>query len=115
MNGFGDGSHALVNTSVKTKRSFFTTSRYTPRFGKSLPSGLRMTNRLDPPARTSVFTSDVDQGFGANHFLSSSGSVHARHTFSGAASITRVTIRSRPSVEVAALLISNCLLLKFCS
>src|SRR5687767_6290085 len=101
MKGLSDGSHALTNASVKTRRSFFTTSRYTPALGKSFPCGSRITTMLVPPGRTSICASDVDQGLGANHCLRISGSVHAWYTFSRGALIIRVRTNSRFEAAVA--------------
>jgi hypothetical protein len=54
MKGFCDGSLALVYASVNTRRSFLTTSRETPRFGNSFPSGPRITITVDPPGSTAL-------------------------------------------------------------
>src|SRR5882757_11126099 len=95
MNGFADGSHALIYASVKTSFSFLTTSKYTPRFGNSFPSGPRITIRFAPPGRTSSSTTGVVQGRGVNHFLRSSGSVQARKTFSRGALMIKEMASSR--------------------
>src|SRR5262245_13678599 len=46
-----------------------------------------MTIKVDPPGRTSVSTTGVVQGSGANHCLSKAGSVHALNTLSRGASM----------------------------
>src|SRR5277367_5262467 len=79
-----------------------------PRLGNSTPSGPRMTITLAPPGNTLSSAEGVVHGNGANHCLSSAGSVHARYTFSRGASMVRVRMRSRPSVVVViGVLLSN--------
>src|SRR5262245_49219019 len=78
-----------------------------------------MTIKIAPPGRTSVATTGVVQGRGANHCLSKAGSVHAWNTFSRGASMTRVRMRSRPSVVVVVLFVAMlspfvCSILGYC-
>src|SRR5262245_23502990 len=55
--------------------------------------------------RTSVSAAEVVHGNGANHCLSSEGLVQAANTFSGGASMTQLSTRSRPSVAVVVLVV----------
>src|SRR5438105_10976350 len=59
-----------------------------------------MVMTLEPPGRTSSSALGVVKGAGVNHCVMSAGSVQARKTFSGGASMMALRMRSRPSRRV---------------
>src|SRR5215510_4750815 len=74
--------------------SFSMSSRKQPTWGKSRPSGDRITVRKIPPGRRSISHCEVVQGAGAHHFLTCSGSVQACQISDRGASIVRSSNRS---------------------
>src|SRR5262245_16125597 len=90
LGGRYPGSSALVMTIF----SFSMSSRKQPTWGKSRPSGDRITVRKIPPGRKSISHCDVVHGAGAHHFLTCSGSVQACQISDRGASIVRSSKRS---------------------
>src|SRR5580693_1853630 len=88
--------HACVYTS----RVGRTISRYIPNASRVLPSSARIMTRQSPPTRRSSSPPSIEIPGGDDHWLRSSGCVHAANTRSGGAAISRSSFNVNVSAWV---------------